>query len=98
LLKQHFELLCESLSLGTPLSRSIEGFFLSVFYPASAEHKDQILQSISQLQLPSHSLTHASLQTEKGLALGFILKTAMPGVKEQFLTKISESGLCALHH
>lgn len=97
ILKQHFELLCESLVLSKGLTRSTDGFLLSFLYPVSSLDKEAIFQAIGNIHLPPYSLTHASLQTEKGLAVGFILRAATPELKEQFLNAINECELSVLH-
>lgn len=98
LLKQHFELLSESLALGHGITRPTEGFLLSFLYPVCSEHKEKIFQTINKLQLPPYSLTHASLQTERGLAVGFILRTANTEIEQAFCSAINECESFAVHH
>lgn len=98
LLKHHFDLLCESLLLGKRMTRSAGDFLLSFIYPVSSEQKEEVFQAIGRLQLPSYSLTHASLQTEKGLAIGFIFRASTPEFKQSFEEALSECEYSALHH
>ncbi|MES2273301.1 MAG: hypothetical protein V4487_03835 [Chlamydiota bacterium] len=96
-LRKHFELLIKTLECDfcqNPYQMNtlyLNQFFLGFIKASAPNYKEEILNAIAQLKIPSHELTTSYLQIDQSANFGFILRTDAPEMAQQFESKVLQT-------